>query len=186
MASRLSAVVCVVLSLLLIPLTAAAQQSGTLRQPDVIFVPTQDSVAQAMLALAGVTSNDVVYDLGSGDGKIVITAAQKFGARGVGIDINPQRIQEANANAQKAGVTDKVRFILGDIFDPSVSIADASVVTLYLLPTLNQKLMPRLKGELKPGTRVVSNSFDMGETWPAEKTQQVGTYTIYLWTIPAR
>ena len=126
MASRLSAVVCVVL-LFLLMLPAAAQQSGTLRPPDVIFVPTQDSVAQAMLALAGVTPKDVVYDLGSGDGKIVITAAQKFGARGVGIDINPQRIQEANANAQKAGITDKVRFILGDIFDPSVSIAEASV-----------------------------------------------------------
>lgn len=180
-----SIAVTVVLALLLLPGAAAAQQpSGALRQPDVIFVPTQDTVAQGMLALAGVTKDDVVYDLGSGDGKIVITAAQKFGAKGVGIDINPQRIQEANANAKTAGVTDRVTFILGDIFDPSVKISDATVVTLYLLPTLNEKLIPRLKGELKPGTRVVSNSFGMGPSWPAEKTQQVGTYTIYLWTIP--
>jgi predicted O-methyltransferase YrrM len=163
-----------------------AQQTAPLRQPDVIFVPTQDAVAQGMLKLAGVTANDVIYDLGSGDGKIVITAAKTFGARGVGIDINPVRIEEANANAKAAGVTDKVRFILGDIFDPSVKFSEASVVTLYLLPSLNQKLMPRLKGELKPGTRVVSNSFDMGPEWPPEKTEQIGSYTIYFWTIPAR
>jgi precorrin-6B methylase 2 len=171
---------------------AAAQQppSSTqqppLRAPDVIFVPTQDAVAEGMLRLANVTKDDVVYDLGSGDGKIVIMAAQKFGARGVGIDINPQRIEEANRNAQAAGVTDRVTFILGDIFDPNVKISDASVVTLYLLPTLNQKLMPRLRGELRPGTRVVSNSFDMGTAWPAEKTEQIGTYWIYFWTIPPR
>jgi len=166
----------------------AAGQTATppLRQPDVIFVPTQDTVVQGMLKLAGVTSKDVVYDLGSGDGKIVIAAAKSFGARGVGIDINPARVDEANANAKAAGVTDKVRFILGDIFDPNIRIGEASVVTLYLLPSLNQKLMPRLKGELKPGSRVVSNSFDMGASWPPDKTELVGTYTIYLWTVPAR
>jgi precorrin-6B methylase 2 len=169
------------------PTTPASQgpgtQTPTLRPPDVIFVPTQDEVAVAMLKLANVTKDDVVYDLGSGDGKLVITAA-KMGARGVGIDINPQRIKEANANAQTAGVTDRVQFILGDIFDPTVKISDASVITLYLLPSLNRKLMPRLKSELKPGTRIVSNSFDMGDEWPAEKTEQIGSYTIYLWTIP--
>ena len=162
--------------------TAAAQQTVPLREPDVIFVATQDAVAQGMLKLAGVTAKDVVYDLGSGDGKLVITAAKVFGARGVGVDINPVRIEEANANAKKEAVTDKVQFVLGDIFDPNVKFSDASVVTLYLLPSLNQKLMPRLK-ELKPGTRIVSNSFDMGAAWPPEKTEQVGTYTIYLWTI---
>src|SRR5688572_2433950 len=106
------AVIVLLATLLVLPGSATAQQSGTLRQPDVIFVPTQDAVAQGMLALAGVTKDDVVYDLGSGDGKLVITAAQKFGARGVGIDINPQRIQEANANAKTAGVTDRATFIL--------------------------------------------------------------------------
>jgi len=173
---------------LCLPAVAAAQQTEApvLRPPDVIFVPTDDQVAEAMLKLANVTKDDVVYDLGSGDGKIVITAAQRFGARGVGIDINPQRIVEANRNAEAAGVTDRVKFILGDIFDPAIPIGDATVVTLYLLPTLNQKLMPRLKQELEPGTRVVSNSFDMGSAWPAEKTEQVGTYWIYFWTIPER
>ena len=171
-----------------VPTAAAAQQTQApvLRAPDVIFVATEDSVAEAMLKLAKVTKDDVVYDMGSGDGKIVITAAQRFGARAVGIDINPQRIEAANKNALDAGVADRVTFILGDIFDPAVPIGDATVVTLYLLPTLNQKLMPRLKQELRPGTRVVSNSFDMGTAWPAEKTEQVGTYWIYLWTIPER
>jgi SAM-dependent methyltransferase len=171
-----------------LPVIGAAQQpqAPVLRAPDVIFVATQDPVAEAMLKLASVTKDDVVYDLGSGDGKIVITAAQRFGARGVGIDINPQRIEEANRNAETAGVSDRVTFILGDIFDPAIPISDATVVTLYLLPTLNQKLMPRLKQELAPGTRVVSNSFDMGPTWPAERTEQVGTYWIYMWTIPER
>jgi SAM-dependent methyltransferase len=159
---------------------------GVLRQPDVMFVPTEDRVVLAMLKLAGTTKNDVVYDLGSGDGKIVITAAKTFGARGIGIDIDPRRIDESNVNAKAAGVSDRVQFILGDIFDPRVSIRDASVVTLYLLPSLNQRLMPRLKSELRPGTRVVSNAFDMGESWPAAKTQLVDTYTIYLWTIPPR
>ena len=169
-----------------LPAIPAAGQEPVLRPPDVIFVPTQDAVAEAMLKLANVTKDDVVYDLGSGDGKIVIMAAQRFGARGVGLDINPERIAEANRNAEAAGVADRVRFILGDIFDPAIPIGDATVVTLYLLPTLNQKLMPRLKQELDPGTRVVSNSFDMGSAWPAEKTEQVGTYWIYFWTIPAR
>ena len=161
-------------------------QQPPLRAPDVIFVPTQDAVAEGMLKLANVTKDDVVYDLGSGDGKIVIMAAQKFGARGVGIEINPQRIEEANRNAKAAGVTERVAFILGDIFDPNVKIGDATVVTLYLLPALNQKLMPRLRGELRPGTRIVSNSFDMGTSWPPDRTEQIGTYWIYFWTVPQR
>lgn len=156
-----------------------------LRPPDVIFVPTRDPVVEGMLNLAGVTKDDVVYDLGSGDGKIVIAAARR-GARGVGIDINPERIKEANANAQAAGVTDRVRFILGDIFDTSVPIRDATVVTLYLLPSLNQKLRPRLWSELRPGTRVVSNAFSMGDEWPPERTETIDSSTIYFWTIPKR
>ncbi len=160
---------------------AAAQQTAPkLREPDVIYVPTPQEVVDAMLALANVTSKDVVYDLGSGDGRIPITAAQKYGARAVGIDINPERIKEANENLAKADVGDKVKFLNQDLFETDIS--PATVVTLYLLPTLNVKLMPTLK-KLKPGTRIVSHSFDMGDTWPPEKTQDVNGKTIYLWTI---
>jgi precorrin-6B methylase 2 len=157
------------------------QQSATkLRDPDVIYVPTPQEVVDAMLALANVTAKDVVYDLGSGDGRIPITAAQKYGARGIGIDINPERIKEANENLAKANVGDKVRFLNQDLFETDIS--PATVVTLYLLPSLNIKLMPTLK-KLKPGTRIVSHSFDMGSEWPAEKTQDVNGRTIYYWTI---
>jgi ubiquinone/menaquinone biosynthesis C-methylase UbiE len=153
------------------------------RPPDVIFVPTDSAVVDAMLTLAKVTKNDLVYDLGCGDGRIVIAAAKARGARGVGIDIDPARIQEAIGRARTAGVSDRVRFVLGDIFDPAVTIRDATVVTLFLLPDLNRRLRPRLQRELKPGTRVVSNSFDMGPEWPADRTAQVGTFTIYFWEI---
>jgi SAM-dependent methyltransferase len=165
---------------------ALAQQAQPVQQrtPDVIWVPTQDQVVEAMLKMAKVSKNDVVYDLGCGDGKIVIAAA-KLGARGVGVDIDPKRVEEANAAVKAAGVGDRVQIIHGDIFDPAIKISEASVVTLYLLPSLNVKLMPRLKSELKPGTRIVSNSFDMGD-WKAEKTETVGSYTIYFWTIPNR
>src|SRR5512145_1682591 len=122
-------------SLVAIPLSAG--QAGQLRRPDVIWVPTQDPVVDAMLKMANVTKNDVVYDLGCGDGRIVIAAARQFGARGVGIDIDPQRIKDANAAAERAGVTDKVKFILGDIFDPEIKYSEATVVTLYLLQSLN-------------------------------------------------
>jgi ubiquinone/menaquinone biosynthesis C-methylase UbiE len=163
---------------------AAAQQP--VRPPDVIFIPSSDAVVDAMLKLAGVGRDDVVYDLGCGDGKVVIAAATQYGARGVGIDIDPARIREANANARQAGVTGRVTFILGDIFSADVKIGDASVVALYLLPSLNERLRPKLWRELKPGTRVVSNSFGMGDAWPPAKTQQVGDFWVYLWTIPKR
>jgi precorrin-6B methylase 2 len=163
----------------------APPQTAPARPPDVRWVPTRDEVVTGMLELAKVTSSDVVYDLGCGDGKIVIAAALKYGARGVGIDIDPERIKEANQNAQNAGVADKVRFILGDIFDPQVPISEATVVTLFLLPKLNLQLRPRLWKELQPGTRVVSNSFDMGD-WTPETTRQFGNYTVYVWTIPRR
>jgi predicted RNA methylase len=133
-----------------------------------------------MLKLANVTSSDVVYDLGSGDGRIPITAAEKYGARGVGIDINPERIKEANANLAKSKAGDKVRFLNQDLFETDLS--PASVITLYLLPSLNQKLIPKLK-QLKPGTRIVSHSFDMGTEWPPEKTEDVQGRMIYYWTI---
>ena len=151
-----------------------------LRDPDVIYVPTPQEVVDAMLKLAEVKSTDVVYDLGSGDGRIPITAAQKYGARGVGIDINPERIREANENLAKAKVGDKVRFLNQDLFETDLS--PATVITLYLLPSLNLKLLPKLKA-LKPGTRIVSHSFDMGTEWAPEKTEDVQGRTIYRWTV---
>jgi SAM-dependent methyltransferase len=161
--------------------TAPAQEAATkLRDPDVIYVPTPQNVVDAMLKMADVTATDVVYDLGSGDGRIPITAAQKYGARGVGIDINPERIKEANANLAKAGVGDKVRFLNADLFETDLS--PATVITLYLLPSLNQKLIPKLK-TLKPGTRIVSHSFDMGTEWPPEKQEDVEGRMVYYWTI---
>jgi SAM-dependent methyltransferase len=151
------------------------------RTPDVIFVPTDFQVVTAMLKLAEVTSKDIVYDLGCGDGRFVVTAARQFGARGVGIDIDPERIKEARALADRAQANDKVRFIEGDLFDTDIS--EATVVTLYLLTRLNLKLRPKLIKELKPGTRIVSHAFDMGD-WKPEKTEQVGGSSIFLWRIP--
>jgi SAM-dependent methyltransferase len=162
----------------------AAQRPA--RPPDVIFVPSADEVVEAMLKLAKVTKADVVYDLGCGDGKIVIAAAREYGARGVGIDIDPELVENARQNARRAGVSDKVQFLVGDIFSNDVKIGEATVVTLYLLPSLNERLRPKLWRELAPGTRVVSNSFAMGSAWPAEKTQPVGDTWIYFWTIPKR
>jgi hypothetical protein len=161
---------------------APASAQAPLREPDVIYVPTPQNVVDAMLKMANVTASDVVYDLGSGDGRIPITAAQKYGARAVGIDINPQRIKEAHENLAKAGagISDKVTFLNQDLFETDLS--KATVITLYLLPSLNQKLMPKLK-QLKPGTRIVSHSFDMGTAWPPEKTEDVQGRVIYYWTI---
>jgi len=161
--------------------TSAAQEPQ--RKPDVIWIPTEDAVVTAMLRLASVTKDDVVYDLGCGDGRIVIAAARQFGARGVGVDIDPQRIAEANAAAVKAGVTDKVKFFVGDIFDPSLKISDATVVALFLLQSMNERLRPRLQSELRPGSRIVANSFTLGDAWPAQKNQVVGNSIIYLWTV---
>ncbi len=150
-------------------------------QLDVPYVPTSQATVEEMLKLAGVKPGDVVYDLGCGDGRIVITAAEKFGATGVGVDLNPERIAEANANAEAAGVTDKVKFVLGDLFEFDFSKAD--VVTMYLLPSVNLELRPKLQKELKPGSRIVSHDFDMDD-WKPEKTVRVGSHdTIYLWTI---
>lgn len=165
------------------PFAPAAEQAAPLRGPDVIFVPTQDAVVNAMLRLAQVTKRDVVYDLGCGDGRIVIAAARQYGARGVGIDIDPQRVKEATENARKAGVADRVKIVHGDLFEADIS--PATVVTLYLLTSLNLKLRPKLMKELKPGSRVVSQSFDMGD-WTPERTVEVSGTPVYLWRIPAR
>ena len=149
---------------------------------DVPFVPTPEKVVERMLELAKVGPKDVVYDLGSGDGRIVIAAAKK-GARGVGIDIDPERIREARDNARRAGVTNRVEFLEGDLFD--ADIRGATVVTIYLLSGINMKLRPKLLAELKPGTRVVSHAFDMGD-WKPEATAKVGTSTVYYWVVPER
>jgi SAM-dependent methyltransferase len=148
---------------------------------DVPYVPTPQPVVDEMLKLAAVTNGDVVYDLGCGDGRIVITAAKKYGARGVGVDIDQERVKEANANAVQAGVTDRVKFVEQDLF--KTDLKDASVVTLYLLPAVNLKLRPKLWSELKPGTRVVSHRFDMGD-WKPEKTVEIEGSKIYYWVIP--
>ncbi len=148
---------------------------------DVPYVPTPQPVVDKMLDLAKVGKNDVLFDLGCGDGRIVITAAKERGARGTGIDINPVRVEEARKNAQSAGVTSKVNFKVADLFESDFS--KATVVTLYLLPDINLKLRPQLWRQLKVGTRVVSHDFDMGSDWPPEKIEKVGNKTLYFWTI---
>jgi predicted RNA methylase len=187
-----------VLSLAVVIVTAAsaivparAQQAAPaapLRTPDVIFVPTPDEVVDVMLKVAKVGKNDVVYDLGSGDGRIPIAAAKQYGARAVGIDIDPVRIGEATVNLKTAAATDsgllsRVRFLNQDLF--TTNISEATVVTLYLLPSLNIKLIPKLNKELKPGTRVVSHAFDMGpDIKPDIDPINVNGRVVYFYTTP--
>jgi cyclopropane fatty-acyl-phospholipid synthase-like methyltransferase len=160
---------------------ALAQTSPRQAQINSPYVSTPPRIVEAMLELAEVTSDDTVYDLGCGDGRIVIRAAQKYGARGVGIDLNPERIEEARAHAGSAGVTEHVTFQVRDLFD--ADFRNATVVALYLLPEVNLRLRPRLLSELKPGTRVVSHSFAMGD-WKPDKERVVDGIHIYLWTVP--
>ena len=161
--------------------TASSKQ---LRSPDVIYVPTPPEVVDAMLTVANVRQGDVLYDLGSGDGRIPIMAVQKYNVtRATGIEINPERIMEAQENLKVAGVGDRVRFRNEDLFEANFS--DATVVTLYLLPALNIKLLPKLLRDLKPGTRVVSHAFAMGD-WKPDQTLEIGGRAVYFWTIPAR
>jgi SAM-dependent methyltransferase len=168
----------IALTLLVVP--AGARQTR-LRPPDVKYVPTPQSVVEAMLTLARVTAADIVYDLGSGDGRIPITAAKKYGARGVGIEIDSFHNRDALDNLAKAGVGDRVRFLNQDLFEADIS--EATVVTLFLLPRLNLRLMPKLKKELKRGARIVSHKFDMGDEWPPEQTRDVDGLEIFLWTV---
>ena len=162
---------------------ASAQTAARTQAPDVIYVPTPYEVVDEMLKLGGVKQGDVLYDLGSGDGRIPVTAAKKFGIRAVGIDIDPQRIEEAKDNARKNGVTNLVQFRQEDLF--RANFREATVVTLYLLPDLNVKLRPKLLAELKPGSRIISHQFDMG-TWKPEKRVELNGRTIYLWTVPKK
>lgn len=162
---------------------AAVEASAPTRKPDVVFVPTPQPVVDAMLKLAQVRPGEMVYDLGCGDGRAVITAARDFAARGVGVDIDPKRIEESVANAQAAGVTDRVQFKQADLF--KMQFADADVLFLYLLPKLNVQLRPRILDELRPGTRVVSHAFTMAE-WEADDHAQVNNSAIYFWIVPAK
>jgi ubiquinone/menaquinone biosynthesis C-methylase UbiE len=167
----------------LLPLLAAgvlllpAQERG---YPEVPYVPTPPEVVEAMLRLAGVNSADRLYDLGCGDGRIVVLAAKKFGARATGVDIDKERIEDATRNAKDNGVVGKVDFIQQDLFQAEIS--DATVVTLYLLSSVNMRLRPKLLKELKPGTRVVSHSFDMGD-WKPHKEETVSGRRIMLWIV---
>jgi SAM-dependent methyltransferase len=171
-----------------VPVGLASQEtSAPARQPDVHFVPTDTTKVREMLAAAQVGAKDLVYDLGCGDGRFVITAVKKYGARGVCVDIDPVRIKESKSNADTAGVRSRIEFIEGDLFEQDLS--RATVITLYLLPSLNQRLRPKLFKELRPGTRVVSNAFDMGD-WKADRTLNVKTFSgmqsyAYLWIMPA-
>jgi SAM-dependent methyltransferase len=158
-----------------------AQPASDTPRLDVPYVPTSQVVVDRMLDVAKVGRNDVLYDLGCGDGRIVVTAAKKHGAHGTGIDLNPERIAEARQNAKQAGVESLVNFQVGNLFE--VDVVPATVVTLYLLPSVNLKLRPRLWQQLKVGTRVVSHDFDMGKDWPPQQTVEVDGAKIYLWTI---
>ena len=150
-------------------------------QSSIPYVPTPQPVVDAMLKIANVGKDDLIYDLGSGDGRIPVTAAQRYGARGVGIEIDPQLVQEADKNGKAAGVSDRVQFRNSDLFKTDMS--EATVVTLYLLTENNLKLRPKLLQELKPGTRIVSHNYDMGD-WKPERVEQVNGSTIYLWVVP--
>jgi precorrin-6B methylase 2 len=185
--------VCAGFALLVLGVSLAAAQSERTRQFDVPYVPTTAEAVQAVLKLADVKKADIVYDLGCGDGRIVIAAAKTYSARGVGIDIDPDRIRKAKENARKAGVENLVRFEENDPFQ--ANFREATVVTLFLLPSVNLKLRPKLLQDLKPGTRVVSNTFDLGD-WRPEKEQSLAgadddeaaylSHKFFLWTIPQR
>ena len=185
--------VCSLALLVLFTSLTVAQTRQPKYQVDVPYVPTTEEAVKAMLKLADVKKTDIVYDLGCGDGRIVIAAAKEYGAHGVGIDINPERIQEAEENAKKAGVEKLLRFEENDLFD--ANIHEATVVTLFLLNSVNLKLRPKLLRDLKPGTRIVSNTFDMGD-WKPDKEFTLGddsdgddfglSHKFYLWIVPER
>jgi len=177
-------------SLFILPFKVAGQESwyetGYNMGYDVPYVPTRYEVVDEMLKMANVSKDDIIYDLGCGDGRIVITAAEKMGTHGVGIDIDPQRIKESTENAVNAKVTERVQFLQQDLFE--AEITDATVVALYLLSSVNLKLRPKLLRELKPGTRIVSHNYDMGD-WQYEQMKEVntnmGSHTVYYWVVPS-
>lgn len=171
---------------------ALAQRAGPSRDPDVPYIPTTETAVKAMLELAEVKSSDIVYDLGCGDGRIVIAAAKSYGARGVGIDIDPLLVREAKKNARQAGVERRVEFREQDLFQ--ANFREATVVTLFLLPAVNKRLLPQLQA-LKPGTRIVSNTFEIGDWKPAREIvvkddpaddYYFGSHRLFLWIVPER
>jgi len=171
---------------------ALGQKAGPSREPDVPYIPTTETAVKAMLELAAVKSSDVVYDLGCGDGRIVIAAAKSYGARGVGIDIDPALIREAKKNARQAGVEKRVEFREQDLF--LANFREATVVTLFLLPAINKRLLPQLEA-LKPGTRIVSNTFEIGGWKPVREIvvtddpaddYYFGSHRLFLWIVPER
>jgi SAM-dependent methyltransferase len=167
---------------LMVALALAAPQLPA-RAPDIFFTPTRHAIADAMLRLADVGPDDIVFDLGSGDGRIVILAAQKYGATGVGVEIDPQLVRIARQVAREGDVADRVTFSEGDLF--AADISRATVVTLYLNHSTNLRLEPKLKQELRPGTRIVSHQFPIGH-WAPDKTLVVDGVQLFLWTVPAR
>lgn len=176
---RVGRILPIPLILLLAAFSSRAQETEV--KKDVPYVPTPPEVVEAMLKLGSVGPGDIHYDLGCGDGRIVVAAVKQFGAaRATGYDIDPERIKEANENAQQAGAAAKAKFILGNLFD--ADFRDASIVTLYLLPDVNLKLRPKLLKDLKVGSRIVSHQFDMGE-WEPDKKITLDWRTIYLWVV---
>ena len=165
---------------ILVAAPALLLSQAPLRTPDIFFNPTRHAIADAMLQLADVTAGDVVYDLGSGDGRIPIIAAQKYGARGLGIEINPSLVTQSWGNANDAEVANRVKFIVGDLFDADLS--EATVVTMYLSPSIMKRLIPKLRA-LRPGTRIVSHQFDI-PGWPPDQRRQVDEAEILLWRVP--
>jgi SAM-dependent methyltransferase len=182
----------VLAAVFLIASLAVAQKAGPSREPDVPYIPTTETAVKAMLELAAVKSSDIVYDLGCGDGRIVIAAAKSYGARGVGIDIDPALIREAKQNARQAGVERRVEFREQDLF--LANFREATVVTLFLLPAVNKRLLPQLEA-LKPGTRIVSNTFEIGDWKPVREivvkddpadNYYFGSHRLFLWIVPER
>lgn len=169
-----------VLALSLTAWPAAHQTTPTTRTPDIHYVPTPTDVVEAMLKVAQVSSRDLVYDLGSGDGRIVIEAARRYGARGVGVELDSALVERARDAARKAGVEDKVSFVQGDLF--TTDLSSATVVTLYLSPSINLRLRSKLERELRPGARIVSHRFPIGD-WVPEQDLTVGSNHVLFWTI---
>jgi ubiquinone/menaquinone biosynthesis C-methylase UbiE len=170
-------------------LSAGQWQGVQLKQPelkpalDVPYVPTPHEVVRKMLSLAEVNKNDILYDLGCGDGRIVVTAAKEYKIRkGVGVDIDPERISESKENAREAGVTDRVTFLQKNLFE--MDFSEASVLSMYLLPSVNLKLRPKILSDMKPGSRIVSHDFDMGD-WTPDKKVDMKEHTLYFWVVPA-
>lgn len=180
----LAAVVAGLALVIVVARTSVASQAAQRKTLDVIYVPTPHNVVAKMLSMAKVGPNDVVYDLGSGDGRIVVAAVKDFGARrAVGYELDPVRLKEANENARAGNVTDKVQFVAGDLFEADLS--EATVITTYLLPVLNERLVPTFR-KLKPGTRIVTHNYDLTDDWKPVEREVLEGHSIYFFRVPGR